>query len=720
MIDNKQNQKSIKLNNQTPNNLGKRKSRMWVFALIVAIAVTVTVLVAATRNTPSIAADSGTVPVKRRDLVVTVTEGGSIRAHKSIQYKCQVERRRDVTEVSILEIVPAGTYITHEDVEKGMVLIQLDSSALEEALTQEDMELASDRESATAAEESYRIQELQNESDIADGKLNVRFALLDLQKYLGNDIANKLVEDVNTTLNLTSQITPIIQEGINDPNILAGSAAGEEMKRLQDNIVLAEGNLKTAQDTLAGTIKLHDANYVSDLELQTDELTVQNRQFSLESARVSLQLFKDYDFPKSAEEYLSDYIEAGRRLERTYAECRSKMAQAQAKLSNAQERFRSQTERVNELKEQIRNCTIKAKAPGLVIYGTGDSDDMFRAMRGRGGSGMSSGIIAEGEVVTEGQVIISMPDTAEMVAEISVHETEVDKVRPGQPATIVMDAFPDKVLQGEVIEVAPLPDQQRGWMNPDLKVYKTLVKINGTYDFLKSRMSCKVQILVRSLEDAMTVPIQVVSNRAGRKVCYVMTGSGPEERTVQTGIFNDTFVQIVDGLEDGDEVLLNPPQIYSELTGPTIESFQGRKPPEESESSQGNGGPRAGGQEKRNSRRMRSSDAEGGAEGRRPQMGMGMGGMGGPFELTDEIIDKILTGMKQTNPEKASELEQLRKDDPEKFKTELQSTMQSMMKDMMRRGNRQGSGPGGGGFGGFPGQEGGNRMRQESNDSEGR
>jgi hypothetical protein len=94
--------------------------------------------------------------------------------------------------------------------------------------------------------------------------------------------------------------------------------------------------------------------------------------------------------------------------------------------------------------------------------------------------------------------------------------------------------------------------------------------------------------------------------------------------------------------------------------------------------------------------------------------------MGGPFELTDEIIDKILAGMKMTNPEKASELEQLRKDDPEKFKTELRSTMQSMMRDMMRRGNRQGSRPGGGGFGGFPRQEGGNRMGQESNDSEGR
>jgi hypothetical protein len=170
-----------------------------------------------------------------------------------------------------------------------------------------------------------------------------------------------------------------------------------------------------------------------------------------------------------------------------------------------------------------------------------------------------------------------MPDTAAMVAEIGVHETEVDKVRPGQPAVIVMDAFPDTQLTGKVLEVASLPDQQRGWMNPDLKVYKTLVSIDGTHDFLKSRMSCKVEILVERLEDVEIVPITVVANRGGKKVCYVVDSSGtPEERAVRTGIFNDTFVQIVDGLKVGEKVLLNPPLITE--TTSTVDIFEGMEP----------------------------------------------------------------------------------------------------------------------------------------------
>ncbi len=701
--------KFTKPENKLQKRTKKGKNWLWMVILFIAVGVTVTVLLAATRSTETIDSSSGTVPVKRENLIVTVTEGGSIRAHKSIQYKCQVQRRRDVSEVSILQIVPAGTYVTQQDVDNGMVLIQLDSSALEDRLVQERMELSSDQESTTSAKEAYDIQQIDNESDIANRELNVRFALLDLQKYMGAELAERLTHDINETSNLTGRIIPLIEEIKNDPNLLAGSSAGQDLKRLNDDIVLAEGNLATAKATLIGTEKLHDANYVSDLDLQRDRLTVQNRQFQYEDAKVALDLFMKYDFPKTAEDLLSSYVESNRQLARTYAQCRSRLAQAQVRLSSAQQRLKEQEEQVRDLSQQIAYCTIKAKAPGLVVYGTGDSDDMFRAMRGRGGGGMSSGIIAEGEVVTEGQVIISMPDTAAMVAEISVHETEVDKVRPGQPATIVMDAFPDRVLQGEVIEVAPLPDQQRGWMNPDLKVYKTLVRINGTYDFLKSRMSCKVQILVNSLRDVLVVPIQVVSNRVGKKICYVMTSSGPREREVRTGIFNDTFAQIVEGLQEGEEILLNPPQVYSELTAQTAEAFEGRELPPADESSQGQGDTE-GSERRRGSRGMRSMDATGGQES-----GRGPTGMGGQFELNDEMIDRILTGMKQSNPEKAAELEQLRKSDPEKFKAELQTTMDSM-RSMMRGRNRQGGSRNreGGGFGGGGDEQqgSGNRSRE--------
>ncbi|MFH1883501.1 MAG: hypothetical protein ABIL62_12415, partial [Planctomycetota bacterium] len=405
----------------------KRIKRRWLIMLLIVVAVLVTGLVAAAirRDTGLDTSSGGTFTVRRDNLTITVTEGGSIRAHKSIEYKCKVERGRETGELTILSVVPAGTYVNQEDVDANMVLVQLDASGLEERLIQEDMELSGDQENVTSATEAHDIQEIQNESDIADAQLKVRFALLDLQKYLGAELAEKLVKDVNKESNLTEHISPFLGEVKNDPNMLEGSAAGEELKRLQDDIVLAEGSLKNEEDNLAGTRKLHDANYVSDLDLQRDELTVQNRKFARESSEVALALFKEYDFPKNAEQNLSDYVEAGRQLQRVYAQCRSRLAQAQVKLSTAKEQLYWQEKRVKEIKQNIEYCTIRAQAPGLVVYGTGGSDDMYRSMRGRGG-GSSSGITAEGESVSEGQTILSMPDTAAMVAEIGVHETEVD------------------------------------------------------------------------------------------------------------------------------------------------------------------------------------------------------------------------------------------------------------------------------------------------------
>ncbi len=715
-----------KQNQNAPENqrqrIGRRIKRRWLIMLLIVVAVLVTGLVAAAikRDAGIDTSSGGTFTVRRDNLTITVTEGGSIRAHKSIEYKCKVKRGyRESGELTILNVVPAGTYVTQEDVDNGKVLVQLDSSSLEERLIQEKMELAGDQENVTSAIEARGIQIIQNESDIADAQLKVRFALLDLQKYLGADIANRLIEDVNEVLNiernnaskvsdmtikgengvvnlmssnlgrtndkptkdvnetfrLTEIVAPFLEEVRTDPNLLDGSAAGEELKRLKDDITKAEGNLKKAEDMLTGTIKLHGANYVSDLELLTGELTVQSSRFEKESAEVALALFKEYDFPKNAEQYLSDYVEAGRQLQRVYAQCRSRLAQAQVKLSTAQEQLFWQEKRVKEITQNIEYCTIKAQAPGLVVYGTGGSGDFYRSMRYR--SGGSSGIIAEGESVSEGQTILSMPDTAIMVAEIGVHETEVDKIRAVQPATIVMDAFPDRVLEGEVLEVAPLPDQQRGFMNPDLKVYKTLVKIDGTHDFLKSRMSCKVQILVEQLEDAIIVPIQVVSNRAGRKVCYVMTSQGSQERVVRTGLFNDTFVEIIEGLEAGEKVMLNPP-LFSELTGPA--SFQQQQPVPKRRTRPGatdandtetQGQP----QEKRVGRSVdgkstrRDRPSEG---GERPQ--------GRQFQLTDEMINRIMERLAQSDPEKAKELEKLRKSDPVKFKAQLMKSMRNRMR----------------------------------------
>jgi multidrug efflux pump subunit AcrA (membrane-fusion protein) len=77
-------------------------------------------------------------------------------------------------------------------------------------------------------------------------------------------------------------------------------------------------------------------------------------------------------------------------------------------------------------------------------------------------------------------------------------------------------------------------------------------------------MTAKVEVVVEELKNILSVPIQSVINIQGKKVCYVATSSGPQQREVQTGVFNDDFVEIKRGLAEGEDVLLNPPRIIGE------------------------------------------------------------------------------------------------------------------------------------------------------------
>lgn len=228
---------------------------------------------------------------------------------------------------------------------------------------------------------------------------------------------------------------------------------------------------------------------------------------------------------------------------------RSKLAQAQAKLESMEASFNLQKSHVDKLERQIAACTIRAPSPGIVIYGS--SADWYQRR---------DDPVEVGDAVHKGQKIFTIPNSNLMGVELRVHESSVNMVLPGQHATITIEAFPDRPFYGKVLKVAPLPDPQHGWFDPGVKVYTTQIAIDGSHDVLKPGMSARVEILVDQLYDVKIVPVQVVANRGGKKLCYVATEKGPEEREVQTGAFNNTFVEIISGLEVGEKVLLNPPR----------------------------------------------------------------------------------------------------------------------------------------------------------------
>ena len=476
--------------------------------------------------------ETGLFTVEQGDLTISVIESGDIKAVDSVDIKSKVEGR-----ATIVNIVPEGTTITVEDVNDGKVLVELDSSKLEEQISQKNIEFANAEAAFEDAKESFLIQEKQNESDITAAELKVKFALLDFQKYLGADIANQIIDKMESDPNMISLMK--------DPNNLGGDAS-KQVDTLRDAILLAQGNLERASDFLVGTEKLHDANYASELDLKSAKLDVSRYTVQEKAALKDLELFKLYDFSKQAQTFLSDYKEAKLELERTQARARAQLAQAKAKRANSSATFEMQRKRREKLQEQIKACVIKAPSPGQVVYWS--STQRWTRVK-----------IEQGAEISQGYKIITIPDASQMKVEIKIHEVWIDKIEPNQPAKITIAAFPDKVFTGKVLKKAPLanPDE---FLNPDLKVYTTDVSIDGMDDAIKTGMTGKVEVLINELKDVLYVPIQSVVTVDDKEVCYVMAGSRAEKREVETGLFNDNFVEIKSGLTKGEKVLLAPPR----------------------------------------------------------------------------------------------------------------------------------------------------------------
>ena len=75
-----------------------------------------------------------------------------------------------------------------------------------------------------------------------------------------------------------------------------------------------------------------------------------------------------------------------------------------------------------------------------------------------------------------------------------------------------------------------------------------------------SGMSVWAEIIAETLDNTLALPIETVFNVDGKPTCYVRKGGDYENRPVKIGKSNDNMVQIVEGLSEGEEVYLHPPQ----------------------------------------------------------------------------------------------------------------------------------------------------------------
>lgn len=446
--------------------------------------------------------EMATFEAKRGPLTISVTESGTIMAREQVILKSEVEGM-----TTILWLIDEGVVV-----KKGDLLVELDASRLEDEQIDQEIAVQNMEAAFVGARENLAVTENQAQSDIDIAELTLDFAKQDLRKYVEGEYPNQL-------------------------------------KEAQANITLAEEELTLAKDKWDWSKKLFEDKYVSQTELQADELSYKQKALNVDLAKNSLGLLVDFTNKRQMAMLESDVKQAVMSLERTNRKAKADIVQAQANLRAKESEFNRQSDKLAKRKEQIEKTKIYAPNDGRVVYATSAKANW------RG----NDEPLDEGRNVREREELIYLPVADSVKAMVKIHESSLKKIELGLPARLTIDALLGKTFTGYVAKIAPLPDAQAIWMNPDLKVYNTEIFINGDGSDMRTGMSCSAEIIVEHYKDAVYVPVQAVLRVKGEATVYVVKGKGYKPRTVETGLDNNRMIRIISGLEEGEKVLLTPP-----------------------------------------------------------------------------------------------------------------------------------------------------------------
>jgi HlyD family secretion protein len=203
-------------------------------------------------------------------------------------------------------------------------------------------------------------------------------------------------------------------------------------------------------------------------------------------------------------------------------------------LANQRDRARG---RVEALQAAIEKMTVKAPQDGIVVYRTNWRDEKKKV----------------GDSMWFGEIVLGLPDLAEMRADGLVDEADGGGVAAGQKVTIRLEARPDLDVHGRVRTVGRTV-RQKSWRNP-VKVYKVDIALDRTDPgVMRPAMRFRGEIETGRVAGLLLAPRDAVFLRASGPVVWVRRALSWREVPVRLGRSNRRQVEILAGLEEGDRL----------------------------------------------------------------------------------------------------------------------------------------------------------------------
>ena len=231
--------------------------------------------------------------------------------------------------------------------------------------------------------------------------------------------------------------------------------------------------------------------------------------------------------------------------------------QRELEMAKAKVAHEEAKEKLDELRADRKLMSLKAPRAGTVYYG--------ESVRGKWASASSlAAKLKPNGKLTPKEILLTILEDGPFLAEADFTEKEVRDVREGVKATVTPTAYPEMKLDAIVNRVLPLPSTGTSF-HAELNVAR-----HADDDRLLPGMTCSLKLAAYEKEDALTLPPKAVKTdpKSDKQFVYVVEeGEEPSRREIKTGRKTEKAVEILAGLEEGDEVLAAPPDGDAENKG---------------------------------------------------------------------------------------------------------------------------------------------------------
>jgi HlyD family secretion protein len=458
-----------------------------------------------------------TYTVQRRTLDDNVIERGTVESQNTVSGEYLAPGSSKIT-----FIVPEGTTVA-----VGDRVAEFDTRELDQSIRQKEVEVNEAQGKLDEAVQALEIQINKNETDIAAARLEFDLAAIDLEKY---------------------------REGTYEA----------ERADLGRAIKEAEAELQRIREEKDNIEEMVKKGYRTPQQLRQYQLRELTFQLQVERDQQKLRVLEVYERRRQMTELEAKEKESKRKWERAQTTAVAEKLKAEAAVANARDGLEMQKEQLTELQEMRKKCLLTAEIAGSVVYANEPWMDLNDRIR-------------EGSDVYSGRTVYFIPDLTRMQVKVNAHESVVEKLREGQLATIRLDAFADRSLDGTVANVASMASSS--WSS--IQNFETIVRIDKIPAGvgIKPGMTAQVEIATGKYENVIAVPLGAVTEHLGQSYVYVRKANDFERRLITRGHVTHSFVEVVSGLAEGEVVALDAWQRGVADFAEAEREFQSEAPP---------------------------------------------------------------------------------------------------------------------------------------------